>query len=755
VSLVLGTLLAGLMVAAVASGDNLITQDLVTDGNATAARLGSGNAEVYVAQTGPACDANGDRIDVTSNQSWLTIASPGYVNVTGCGTSNAQTIGYSLTAAAPLGGVARVTGSENVDDSQISTGPNSDFDVTVVPRAPSNLTSPSTTTTYINLSWTLSPDDSDLTNYQLEAATSSGGPWTVLSNPAKGSTTYTHSGLAPSTQRCYQLAARYQAGGVGTLLSSFAGPLCVTTNSANTPPSVYVTGVSNGASYEAGSVPAAGCSVTDTEDGTSTFAASLSSITGPLAAYGLGSRTATCTYTDGGGLSGTASATYSIADTTNPGISFVSRTPAANANGWNKATVTVEWSCTDGGSGVVSASVTSAVSTEGASQSATGTCTDHAGNTASNTQTGINIDKTAPTASASASPAANTNGWNNTNVTVSFSGSDGLSGIDFCTADAVLSSEGSGQSASGTCTDKAGNVSASATASGINIDKTAPTITQYDYSPAANGAGWHKSNITVRFKASDGLSGLNAACETAFPDVSGERIQSKQITTEGNPVTVDSDGCTDLAGNAAGAKTSSEFKLDKTAPSVALVGGPTEGGSYYFGFVPAAPTCSASDLLSGLAGTCSVTGYSGLVGPHTVTASATDRAGNTSSDANSYTVLAWALKGFYQPVDMNDVYNVVKNGSTVPLKFEIFAGPTELTDVAAVKSLTYAETACNATATTDDIETLATGGTVLRYDSTGGQFIYNWKTPSTAGKCYRVTMVTLDGSSLAAFFRLK
>jgi predicted secreted protein len=29
------------------------------------------------------------------------------------------------------------------------------------------------------------------------------------------------------------------------------------------------------------------------------------------------------------------------------------------------------------------------------------------------------------------------------------------------------------------------------------------------------------------------------------------------------------------------------------------------------------------------------------------------------------------LKGFYQPVDMNGVYNIVKNGSTVPLKFEI------------------------------------------------------------------------------------
>jgi hypothetical protein len=104
---------------------------------------------------------------------------------------------------------------------------------------------------------------------------------------------------------------------------------------------------------------------------------------------------------------------------------------------------------------------------------------------------------------------------------------------------------------------------------------------------------------------------------------------------------------------------------------------------------------------------------------------------------------------------MNGIHSVVKNGSTVPLKFEIFAGATELTDTANVKSLTYAQTSCDVTANTDEIETVATGGTSLRYDATSGQFIYNWKTPNTAGKCYRVTMTTQDGSSLVAYFKLK
>ncbi len=135
--------------------------------------------------------------------------------------------------------------------------------------------------------------------------------------------------------------------------------------------------------------------------------------------------------------------------------------------------------------------------------------------------------------------------------------------------------------------------------------------------------------------------------------------------------------------------------------------------------------------------------------------------GDVDGDGTTYLewtvmVLPWTLKGFYQPVDMNGVYNIVKGGSTVPLKFEIFVGNTELTDVATtIKGLTYTQTSCDANVITDEIETTGTGGTSLRYDVASGQFIYNWKTPETAGKCYRVTMTTFDGSSLVAYFKLK
>ena len=563
-SLVVGGIVAALMVAAVASADNLNTQDLVTNGNAAAARLGNGNAEVWVQQTGGSCDANGDRINVTSDQSWLTIASPGFVNVPDCGDANAQSIGYALTAAAPLGGVAKVTGSENVDDPQISTGPGSDFDVTV-DNCPAR-----------SRGSRLTVQDDDFDRPQLDALTrrlrapttsSSGRPRAADRGP-----------FLRTQQRLVSLHEHGTRGQHAVLLSprgplpgrrgsrdvaqQLRGQLCVTTNSANTPPSVSVIGVSNGASYQAGSVPAAGCSVVDVEDGNSSFPATLSAITGPLAAYGLGSQTASCSYTDAGGRSTTASATYTIVDTTNPGISFVSRAPTANANGWNKTNVTVEWSCTDSGSGVVSSTLTETVSTEGSGQSATGTCTDHAGNTASDTRTGINIDLTKPTISAAVTTSPNGAGWYNGNVTVHFTCTDGLSDIPAgaCPADQTLSDEGAAVSSTAqTVTDAAGNTSDASNVVTVKIDNTDPTITGSATTggdPYTAGT-WTNEDVVVSFECTDSLS-----------EVASSNVAGQTVSFEGKTASVSNTGtCADNAGNTEATASFGPIWIDKTAPN--------------------------------------------------------------------------------------------------------------------------------------------------------------------------------------------
>lgn len=77
-----------------------------------------------------------------------------------------------------------------------------------------------------------------------------------------------------------------------------------------------------------------------------------------------------------------------------------------------------------------------------------------------------------------------------------------------------------------------------------------------------------------------------------------------------------------------------------------------------------------------------VDGYDQSVGEHTITARAEDNAGNTASDRRTYTVKPWDLEGFYQPVDMGStLVNTVKGGSTVSIKFKIFA-VTEFTSIA-------------------------------------------------------------------------
>jgi hypothetical protein len=101
------------------------------------------------------------------------------------------------------------------------------------------------------------------------------------------------------------------------------------------------------------------------------------------------------------------------------------------------------------------------------------------------------------------------------------------------------------------------------------------------------------------------------------------------------------------------------------------------------------------------------------------------------------------------------VWNSVKGGSTVPLKFKVFAGTVELKDISAIKSINAISGACSGGMDVPIDELSATGGTSVRYDTTGGQFIFNWQTPKKAGTCYMVTVTTRDGSSLSAYFKSK
>ena len=413
--------------------------------------------------------------------------------------------------------------------------------------------------------------------------------------------------------RTFTVTATDKAGNVETVTHNYS------VGNPNTAPQVSVSGVTNSASYEIGSVPSATCDVTDTEDGNSSFAATLSAISGTLKDYGLGSQTASCSYTDQGGLGpATDSVTYSIVDTGNPTITdrgFKSGT--AGDGGWYTSAVTNEFRATDSGAG---------------------------------------------------------------------------------------------------------------------FQTTTPPLLQYDFTQSSG-------------------------------------------TAEGSTVKIASGTVQDVAGNTGASIDSAAYKIDLSNPTnVAFVGGPAASGSYDFGSVPAAPTCTADDAVSGLK-SCVVSGYSTAVGPHTLTATATDNAGRTATATRSYTVNPWNATGFYSPVGtdhsvfiqapdtlptVNDtgVWNTVKGGSTVPLKFNLFVGGTEKTTTSGIALQAQKLTKCESDgiAVGDPVDFTTTDTTSLRYSGTpgvDGQFIQNWKTSKVIDTtCYRTAVTFADGSSIYGFFKL-
>jgi hypothetical protein len=314
-------------------------------------------------------------------------------------------------------------------------------------------------------------------------------------------------------------------------------------------------------------------------------------------------------------------------DQTPPVVSLLSRLPAANAFGWNNTDVTASFQASDTLSGVEGeATATVVLSQEGANLTASHRFQDRAGNSATATESGIKIDKTPPALTPARPPASNANGWNNTEVTVSFTCEDPLSGVESCPAPTTLTSEGANQSVTGTATDRAGNA-ASVTVNGINIDKTPPNLTFDPPSPAANAAGWNNADVAVSFTASDSLSGV-ASSSPASPLL---------LTTDGSGLT-GMVTVTDQAGNVA-SFTSPPVQIDKTPPTVTYTG---NTGSYTVDQVVSI-SCSASDNLSGVAAhTCQdIGGFAGTfaLGLNTFSATARDQAGNGRSGSTSFTVV--------------------------------------------------------------------------------------------------------------------
>jgi len=264
------------------------------------------------------------------------------------------------------------------------------------------------------------------------------------------------------------------------------------------------------------------------------------------------------TAVDKAGNMASASAIINI-DRTPPTIAAQAM-PAPNAAGWNNTGVNVAFTCADNLSGIASCPPLATVNSEGANQSISGTALDKAGNSASAAVV-LNIDETPPLLTATPVPAANSAGWNNSNVTINFNCSDTLSGVDFCPAQTIATTEGANQVFSGTARDRAGNTStASAT---LNIDKTPPSL---KITAPLSGATVIVPTVTLEGLVTDALSGVaGVTCNGAPAQVSGSAL------TCGVPLSVGLNTISVVATDVAGNSTTSSLTINFSAtPTITI-----------------------------------------------------------------------------------------------------------------------------------------------------------------------------------------
>jgi RHS repeat-associated protein len=216
------------------------------------------------------------------------------------------------------------------------------------------------------------------------------------------------------------------------------------------------------------------------------------------------------TVSDKAGNSATASVTVNL-ETTPPTISATA-TPAANAAGWNKSPVTVNFTCTQSVAPITSCPVSQTVNGEGKNQQISGTVQDAAGNSATASVT-LNIDLTPPLLSIT-SPA---NGANVTSPSVAVSGtvSDALSGVAGLTCNGAPATMTNGSfnctvtvnSGSNTIAVQGTDVAGNTTSQSVTVIYAAgPAISSF--SPASGAAG---TLVTV--------NGTNLAVNGASPQV--------------------------------------------------------------------------------------------------------------------------------------------------------------------------------------------------------------------------------------------
>jgi len=201
--------------------------------------------------------------------------------------------------------------------------------------------------------------------------------------------------------------------------------------------------------------------------------------------------------TDGAGNSASPPALSFRYDSTPPAAQPLASRPP-DSNGWYNHALKVDWSGADPVSGIASCSSYSYSGPDAAAVQPSGVCTDNAGNTSAPVAFGFRFDSTPPTgvAPGPARPPDH-DGWYNRPFAVKWSGADALSGIASCTTASYGGPTSAATAVSGSCTDQAGNTSASV-GYAFKYDSTPPAFDRMSLTPRDDA-------VTIRWRTSGAI----------------------------------------------------------------------------------------------------------------------------------------------------------------------------------------------------------------------------------------------------------
>lgn len=402
-------------------------------------------------------------------------------------------------------------------------------------------------------------------------------------------------------------------------------------------------------------------------------------------------------------------------------------------NGWYTSNVTVGTSGSDTVSGGVNCTADQSQTTETAGHEFNGSCTNAAGLTTSAHPLTVKLDKTGPTAASSVTAGEpGTNGWYTSDVTVSTTGTDALSGAS-CTPLRTQEDETTGTNLAGNCTNGAG-LETSAAPLYVKLDKSAPSAS-ISATGTSGANGWYTSAVSLTTTGEDAVSG----------GVSCSADQSQATETSGATYY---GSCTNAAGlTSVNARLT--VKVDLTAPAGVAVNGFPDGANYTLSETLPTPTCATpSDTISTVASSSGPTikdGRVSNVGPVSYTCTATNGAGMVGSDTKTFNVVPYTWGGFKAPIDARPTFNRTKAGSAIPVKFSL-TGNQGLDIWKNGQAPSVGTVTCGTSL--DDVEaTVTAGSSSLSYDVTSDTYNYVWKTQTSfAGACRTLVLNFKDGS---------